>query len=134
MKQTYNIFLKKLLLYTLFIGLTGVVFAYVMPARYLTPHWPYLIVFFFSVTLLVHYILLKATLKKTGAFINLFMLLTFGKLIFFLTIMLIYAFTNRDDAPRFIITFFILYLLFTIFEVYQSLGHSKMLNEKNKQT
>jgi hypothetical protein len=53
------------------------------------------------------------------------MLVTFGKLIFFLTIILVYFLLNREDVLPFAIAFFILYILFTIFEVVQSLALAK---------
>ena len=61
-----------------------------------------------------------------------FMLLTFGKLIFFLTIILIYAFLNRDDAVQFIAAFAILYFSFTAFEVTLSLQHTKAKQKTKK--
>ncbi|HCT71859.1 MAG TPA: hypothetical protein DF409_13620 [Bacteroidales bacterium] len=39
----------------------------------------------------------------------------------YLAIILSYAFLNREDAVRFILGFFFIYLIFTIFEVYQFL-------------
>ena len=38
--------------------------------------------------MLVHYVLLQVSVKKAGSFINYFMLMTFGKLIFFLSIVM----------------------------------------------
>ncbi len=126
MKIKYLDFLKNLIIYTIVLGIIGYLVVYFLPDEYITPTLPYLFVFFFSVTLIVHYILLKVSLKRVNNFVNYFMLLTFGKLIFFLTIILIYALLYRDDAPQFIISFFILYVFFTAFEVVLSLSHSKV--------
>jgi len=125
MKNLYIIFLKKLLIFTIIIAFVGFTFTILLPANYITPILPFLYVFFFAATLVVHYILLKVSEKKTPGFINMFMLVTFGKLIFFLTIILVYALLNRDDAVPFIVTFFILYVFFTVFEVTLSLLQSK---------
>ena len=126
MKSLYIIFLKKLLIFTVIIAIIGSVLTVILPSNFITPTLPFLYVFFFAATLIVHYMLLKVSEKKTPGFINLFMLVTFGKLIFFLTIILIYAFLNRDDAVQFIGAFSILYFTFTAFEVVLSLQHSKM--------
>jgi hypothetical protein len=123
MKSSYLNFLKKLIFFTIVIALIGYAIVYFLPAAFISPTLPFLFVFFFSVSLIVHYVLLKISLKRPTGFINLFMLLTFGKLIFFLTIILIYSFLNREDAVQFIIAFFILYLFFTAFEVVLSLAH-----------
>ncbi len=124
MKNLYIIFLKKLLVFTIIVALVGFIFTILLPANYITPTLPFLYVFFFAATLVVHYILLKVSEKRTPGFINMFMLVTFGKLIFFLTIILIYALLNRDDAIPFIVAFFILYVFFTVFEVTLSLLQS----------
>jgi len=124
MKNLYIVFLKKLLIFTVIIALAGFIITMFLPDNYITPTLPYLYVFFFAATLVVHYILLKASEKRTPGFINMFMLVTFGKFIFFLTIILIYAFLNRDDAIQFIVAFFTLYIFFTVFEVSMSLLRS----------
>ncbi|MCB2220933.1 MAG: hypothetical protein KQI35_11105 [Bacteroidetes bacterium] len=125
MGLNYYVFLKKLIVYTLILGALGYGIAYFLPKEFITPTLPFLYVFFFSATMIIHYILLRVSQKKTSGFINYFMLLTFGKLIFFLTIILVYALVFRDDAIPFIISFFILYFFFTLFEIIQSLKHNK---------
>jgi len=125
MGLNYYNFLKKLMIYTVILAAVGYGVTQFLPEHYITPTLPFLYVFFFSVTMIIHYILMRVSQKKTSGFINFFMLLTFGKLIFFLTIILAYALIFREDAVTFIITFFILYLFFTIFEITESLKHSK---------
>jgi hypothetical protein len=130
MKLKYIDFLKKLLIYSLILGTIVALTAYFLPARFISPVLPFLFIFFFSVTLIVHLILLNVTQKKTGGFVNLFMLLTFGKLLFFLTIILAYSLLNRSDAVQFIISFFILYIFYTAFEVVLSLSHTKVKKDE----
>jgi hypothetical protein len=125
MKLKYIAFLRKLLIFTILIAIAGFFIAYFLPPQYISPALPYLFIFFFSVTLIIHLILLRVSEKKTSGFINYFMLLTFGKLLFFLTIILIYALLNRFDAIQFIVSFFILYVFYTAFEVVLSLSHTK---------
>jgi hypothetical protein len=132
MKLRYVDFLKKLLIYSSILAIAGFLITSFLPKSYITPALPYLFFFFFSVTLIVHLILLKVSEKKGGGFINFFMLLTFGKLLFFLTIILIYALLNRSDAVTFILAFFILYVFFTAFEVVLSLSHTKQRELKQQ--
>lgn len=132
MKLRYVDFLKKLLIYSFILAIAGFLTASFLPEPYITPALPYLFFFFFSVTLIVHLILLKVSQKKGSGFINFFMLLTFGKLLFFLTIILIYALLNRADAVRFILSFFVLYVFFTAFEVVLSLSHTKQNDLKQQ--
>lgn len=129
MKSLYIIFLKKLLIFTILIAIAGTIASQFLSSNFITPTLPFLYVFFFAATLVVHYLLLKISEKRPPGFINFFMLVTFGKLIFFLTIILIYALLNRDDAVQFIVVFFILYVCFTAFEVILTLSHSKKKTE-----
>ena len=125
----YIDFLRKLLIYTIILAVTGYVIVCFLPDKYISTKLPYLYLFFMSITAVVHYILLKISLKREISFSNYFMLLTFGKLIFFLSIIIIYALVNREDAPQFIISFFILYVFYTAFEVVLSLSQTKSRKE-----
>ncbi len=125
MKNRLALFLRKLIVFTLILAVAGIVVVYFLPKAYYTPTLPYLYLFFFSVTLIIHYLLLRISGKSATGFINYFMLLTFGKLIFLLSILLIYALLFRYDAIPFIVTFFILYAAYTAFEIILSLAHLK---------
>jgi len=127
MKLNYFAFIKKLFLFTIILAIPGTGAIYLLPAKYVSPSIPFLYVFFFAATMLVHYVLLQVSVKKAGSFINYFMLMTFGKLIFFLSIVMVYALIRREDAAQFIIAFFILYMFFTVFEVIQSLSLTKAI-------
>ena len=128
MGRNYIIFLKKLTIFSLLIAIPGVIAAYTLPSEYITPTLPFLYIFFYSATTIVHYILLKISEKKPTAFTNYFMLLTFGKLLFYLSIVLAYIILFKDDAKPFVISFLILYLCYTTFEVVQSLKQTKVQN------
>ena len=67
-------------------------------------------------------LLIRSFEKKFNRFVSVFMLTTTVKLFLFIAIMIIYAFANRKDAVPFLLDFFILYLIFTIFEVTQIIG------------
>jgi hypothetical protein len=123
-------FLRKLIIFTLIIGAVGFGVVQLLPPEYVTPTLPFLYVFFFALTIIVHYVLLQVSQKRTMQFSNYFMLLTFGKLIFLLSIILVYFLLYRDDALPFAIAFFVLYILFTTFEVVQSLALAKSGKEK----
>ncbi|MCF8297603.1 MAG: hypothetical protein K9J13_08695 [Saprospiraceae bacterium] len=117
MSDSYKKFLLKLTLFTIAISAVMSGVFYLLPIEYKTPTWPYLILFFFSVTLIVHYILVKSTEKKFSKFTASFMLSTTVKLMLYLGVIVIYSLFYKDDAINFIITFFALYVLFTTFEV-----------------
>lgn len=89
----------------------------VLPELPFSPARTWLILFFFAITNLIYYYQRKATLNKGSKSVNIFIVTTGFKLLFFLAIIVIYALIMRDDAVRFITDFFILYLIFTTVEV-----------------
>jgi hypothetical protein len=128
MGHKYISFLKKLTIFSLLLAIPGVIAAYTLPPEQITPTLPFLYLFFYSATTVVHYLLLKISEKRPTQFTNYFMLLTFGKLIFYLTIILAYIILFKDDAKPFVVSFLILYLFFTAFEVVQSLKQTGQEN------
>jgi hypothetical protein len=84
-----------------------------------SPARPFLILFFLAITNFIFYYQLKATTAKGSRFVNIFLVTTGFKLLFFLAIIVIYALIMRNDAVAFITDFFILYLFFTVLEVFQ---------------
>ena len=106
MDQRFHVFVIRLFIFTLIIAIVSFIAFYYMPASYYTAAFPFLLVFFAAVTLIVHKIILKALEQKPSKFVNYFMLTTFIKLFFFLIVMVIYALINREDAIRFIVIYF----------------------------
>lgn len=86
--------------------------------------WLILIVFIIT-TSAVHYLLLKSTDKKAGAFVNNFIGATFIKLMLYLVVIIIFCISNRTKAKIFISGFLIQYLFFTAFEVWAILQQLK---------
>jgi F0F1-type ATP synthase assembly protein I len=124
-KKAFKNFIKTLLITTVLVVLAAVLLYMNIPAEYYTPALPYMIAFFALATLTVYYFMLKATEKRPAKFVNIFMLTTTLKLLIYLAVMLVYALINREDARPFIITFFILYLIYTIVEVVSLLKAGK---------
>jgi hypothetical protein len=118
MKTIFLKFVIRCFMLTVFLELIAGLFIYYFPTDFVTPTLPFLPVFFFAATILVHYILLRAVEKRFGKFMNVFLLSTFLKLVFFIIVMVIYSITNRVDAVPFIISFFICYLLYTFYEIF----------------
>jgi hypothetical protein len=131
MRSAYLNFMKKLIIYTLAVAAASYVILYFLPDSYISPTLPYQFIFFFALTVLIHRILLKTMVNRSRNFVNIFMLLTFFKLMFLLTVVLVYIFLNREDAVQFTIAFLVLYFLFTGFEVVQSLKLARDINKNN---
>ena len=124
MKTVFLKFVIRCIMLTVLLELIAGLFIYYLSPDFVTPTLPFLPVFFFAATILVHYILLQAVEKKFGKFMNVFLLSTFLKLVFYMAVMIIYSFINRADAVPFIISFFTCYLLYTFYEIF-SLASAK---------
>jgi hypothetical protein len=85
----------------------------------------FLNLFVFGVTTIVHYLLLKEGKKRAQKFVNSFMLSITAKLMIFFTVIIAYAFTHKTEAAAFIVCFFIMYLIYTTFEVIEILKYLK---------
>lgn len=117
MNQTYLQFLVRLTIMTVIIGLAGFLLKRFLPPDTISPAYSIILLLFFLVTAFIHYILLRITRLNPRRFVSYFMLATFIKLIVYFSAVLVFVFTNRENILSFIITFFVMYILFTVFEV-----------------
>jgi hypothetical protein len=118
MAKNYFIFIKRLTVFSIVVVILSFVVSRLLPKYYLSPALPYIILFFFIVTSIFHFIVLKSSEKKTSNFIRGFMLGTVIKLSIYFSALLIYVLIiNKYDAIPFILSFFIYYLIYTIFEI-----------------
>ncbi|MCC6383548.1 MAG: hypothetical protein LC117_10360 [Bacteroidia bacterium] len=82
---------------------------------------PWLILFFYVVTAVFHVLIYRYSLKGNKVFIRSYMASTTFRLFLYISIMFLYAFLNRQHSTSFILTFFLLYFLFTGLEIYSIL-------------
>ena len=125
MNQNFKAFIIGLIVMSVILGIITYLLGLVLPAGFISPAVPSLILFFLVVTLLVHYILQKATGNNGRKFVNAFMLATLVKFFAYMPLIFVYMYFNRDDLLPFVIGFFILYLCYTIFEVASILRFSR---------
>jgi hypothetical protein len=126
MRSFYLHFLNRLVWFTLITTAVILGLAYLaVPHPYRSVALPFLFPFFFSVTLIVHFILSKAYEKRPAVFVSRFMLTSFLKLIFYVAVLTVYLLLNRDDAIPFSVPYLLLYVLFTAFEVISFLGYAR---------
>ncbi len=98
------------------------------PPQFLSPAIPFIIIFFLILTLSIFYLQLKESVNRLSKFVNVFLAATGLKILVFLVIITVYAFLNRADAVNFIVSFFIVYLVFAIFEIVQLLNVQRLLS------
>ena len=112
---------KKSIIYlsamTLILVFLTVMVSLIFPSLHVTPAFPYILIFYYVVTLFIILILGKSMQKRIRYFVNTYMIVTFVKLILFSLIVILYLLLNKKDAVPFVVTFFIYYLFYAIFEV-----------------
>ena len=116
-KDTLLRFVKTLIITTILLVIVALIVYSLSPEAFYTPTFPFLLAFFFAAAVLVYYFMLKAIEKRPARFVNIFLLTTMLKLLAYMTAMITYALMNREDARAFIVTFFIMYIVYTIVEV-----------------
>ena len=116
-------FIIRLTVFSVILGIITFGLTFFLPAGYFSPVLPFLFPFFYSANIIVFYFLIKSMQKKFSSFINRFMLATFVKLMIYMTVLLAYIFTQKEDAVHFILAFFVLYVAYTVFEVVSMLRY-----------
>lgn len=118
-----NYFLK--LLY-LFLALMSIyILSLLINLSFITKYFAVLVIFFAISTMIFHVSFTKATQKTPLKFINYFISQTALRLLLYLSILILYAIFIKDDTKNFLISFLILYIIFTIFEVSVNLKYIK---------
>lgn len=116
-KKSFNTFLKQSIVLAAVLLVVHFVLIMQFPELQYSPARPWIILFFLLITNFIYYYQLKATGSKGSKFVNIFLVTTGFKFLFFLAVIVIYALMFRSDAVAFITDFFIVYLFFTGMEV-----------------
>ena len=125
MRKKYPDFILRLTILSLALGLLGFILNRFLPPGTHSQAFPYLLILFYLINAVVHYVLLKITKLNPRKFVAYFMLATFVKLMNYLIAVLVYVYYVKVGILSFILTFFILYIIYTIFEVSTILSQVK---------
>ena len=111
-------FSYRLIIFTIIITLLTLIFQAVLP-QYASPALPFIVLFFFLITELTLYIVLRDEKGKEGKrFISGYILSRTIKFMSCLIFLLIYIVLNTEDAFKFAFAFIIIYFLYSGFEVF----------------
>jgi hypothetical protein len=118
-------FVKRILIFSAIISsIAYFTFIYLIPKFYLQI-FPFLILFFISTSVLVHYILIKTSKERIRKFSTFYMGSITAKLFIYIIFIAIYVITNKSTAIPFLITFLSLYFLYTFFDTHSLLSELK---------
>ncbi len=110
-----NYSFRLLIFVTLIALVAAILYTTVLSSFYLSV-FPYVLIFFTLISFLSHYIIVKAGQSRITKFSTSFMGITSLKLFLYLIFIIVYLLIDKTNALVFVLTFFIVYLLFTIFE------------------
>lgn len=106
-----------IIVFSVIIAGLSLLFQWLFP-QYATPALPFIVLFFFVITLLTLYIVLRNNDGQEGKrFVSAYMLSRTVKILSCLLFLILYMFLNQKDAIKFAIAFMIIYFLYAIFEV-----------------
>jgi len=125
MKKKFGNFFVKLVVLTLMVSLLAFILNLVFPQHVITNVFPYLLALFMIVTVAVHYVLLRITMLNPRKFVSYFMLATFLKLMNYMIVVVVYVFTVKEGILSFVLNFFALYIIYTVFEVVSILSQTR---------
>ena len=118
-------FTIKLIYITALTEVLSLGFWFFMPKEWVTPTLFVLPLFFMGLTLVIHGFLNKTIEQRFQNFLNRYLLVTTLKLLGLMALMALYAFTRPEDVYPFVITLFVNYLIFTLFEARALIMRSK---------
>jgi len=118
-------FLRKFIIFSLvLIAIAAILFLTILKAFYV-PLFPLQLLLIGSLTLYSHLRLIKACEQNIRRFSTVFMLSVTVKLMAYLSFLLICLLIDHSNALSFVLTFFVLYVCFTVLEVSQVLNFLK---------
>ncbi len=107
----------RIIVFSVIVAGLALLFQWIWP-QLATPALPFIVLFFFVMTLLTMYIVLRGDNGRDGRkFVSSYMLSRTVKLLSCLLFLLLYMFLNREDAIRFAIAFMVIYFLYAVFEI-----------------
>lgn len=107
----------RIILFSVIIAGLSLLFQWLCP-QLATPALPFIVLFFFAMTLFTMYIVLRSEDGQNGKrFISAYMISRTVKILSCLLFLFLYIFLNKEDSIRFAIAFMVIYFLFAIFEI-----------------
>ena len=108
----------RIIVFSVIVAALALLFQWIWP-QLATPALPFIVLFFFAITLFTMYIVLRSDGgTDSRKFVSSYMISRTVKLLSCLLFLLLYMFLNREDALRFAIAFMVIYFLYAVFEVF----------------
>ena len=115
--QAFKKFLFRELIFALILAIIAIVLFQTVLKEYYLPIFWVLFGIISVFTAVFHLSILQVSDKNSAKFSSKFMMVSGIKMMIYLALLVFYAFSFPDKAKIFLISFFILYMLYTVFEV-----------------
>lgn len=121
LKSTMKKFIINISVISMVLILTGwLIFTQFIPQYYL-PVFPFLLLFFVATAVAIHAYQLQLAKNNMAKFTRSNMIITFLKLFLYSAAAIVYIAVDTKNAKVFVICFVVLYIVFTVFEVFSLL-------------
>ncbi len=117
MEGNFSKFLKGLSIFTLIILGVGTILFLTIFKKHFLNIFPFVLLFYYISTLLLHRYMLKITRKDVSSFSFKFMMLSFLKMFIYIIFGVLYIVINEESAVVFLVVYLILYVAYAVFEV-----------------
>lgn len=108
----------RLIIFSVIIAAVSIVFQFFAP-DYASPALPYIVLFFFVLSLFTIFIVLRPIKQKDNKkMVSRYLLSRIVKFVSCLLFLLIYVIVNKEDRWLFAFAFMFIYFAFSVFEVY----------------
>ncbi len=111
------LFAKHLTVFSVLLFALYALIAFLVPEKYISKAFWGFVPFFYTVVLASKTLLNKMARNDKKKFSLVFVRINVSRFMLYLGVLLAYSFSFRDDAIPFIITFFVFYFVYTIFEI-----------------
>lgn len=102
---------------TLLALIASAIFKWLAPDKMVSSVLLFIPLFYFVILFLSKLILQHISKKDDGKFTQTFLAISVFRFLLYLAVLIAYSLLLPDDAVRFIISFFVFYFLFTVFEI-----------------
>lgn len=110
-------FIINIIILTGIIVLTGLLAFKTFLSKYYLPIFPWLLLFFFTINIIVHSLLVNSSRGKRIKFETAFLLSFFIKFFGYIIFMILYVYHNKENSIIFVAGLFLLYIIYTSFEI-----------------
>ena len=123
----------RLLIFSIIVASPTILMPVVLP-KYSSPALPFIVLFFFFLTLFTLYIVLRdSSMRESKKFVSGYVVSRTVKFMSCLLFMLIYIIVNKEDRWNFAFAFLIIYFLYAAFEVFIIKKENDKLSQQQRE-